>query len=854
MTKIRYTRIQRFCLHDGPGIRTTVFLFGCGLRCPWCCNPENLIESKAFPVLEANPEELAEELLRDQAYFGEDGGVTFSGGEPLLQAEALVPVWNRLHENGVHLAIETSLFADSASIELACKHADLLIVDFKPKLHLADGGESCVIDEFYTRMVDALSVYNLQIWVRTVDLQGLVTDKFLNDVRCYATTLGAQRIEVLPEHDLGKAKRILGSSADSAMGSSDINIVYSFDIFDTLVTRCVKQPAGLFRCVLNSACKRGVFCPDSYPEDRIAAEVAARRSSDSEEVTLEEIYCHFNEDYDIKTLNALKTLEEQAEVDLAVPIKRTVAKLRELVAGGDRVVLVSDMYLPKYTIERILKSCGISGYEGLYLSSEIGLRKSSGNLFSFVLDDLDIPANHLLHVGDDDHADSSVPKTLGIAINDKLRLNLERRTFIRRARNRLNKRHASDLDFRALSDDELANHECEIGYSILGPLLYAFCNWLHEESLLDGVDSLYFVARDGLVIKRAYEILFPDANTHYLYGSRRAMTVPLLCRCESLADAISHVGLDRASVTVESLVNALGIDISSVRDQMELFGLRPTEQIDMREVAEREALAGFYDSIKEIVNENAADEDLALSSYIEETFANESRVGFVDIGWSGSTQRAIVSKCADLGLDVEVFGYYTGLRPSPGKDVDYSSAMKGFLFDFDTDSRVLARQGIYNALYETFFSAQHGTVLRFVFERGRSVPVLAPYEFQGSEFGDVIKQLQSAALAFVGDAKHHNLKMYFEFTPKNLLAAFDKLGINPSSEEAELFGSAPFLDYGMANLATPMRISDALMHPSDFADDLEACYWKPAYLKRMLKLPLPYGEIIAKVKEGLRSV
>lgn len=156
---ILLTNVQRFSLHDGPGIRTTVFLKGCSLRCPWCSNPENLKPSPEPYIKDGVPgtygkyyeaEALVHECLKDKNFYEGKiaspadwcitdaemieqlpGGVTFSGGECLLQMPALVPVCEALHSSGVNIAVETCLFVPSANLSLALNHIDFFYVDMK---------------------------------------------------------------------------------------------------------------------------------------------------------------------------------------------------------------------------------------------------------------------------------------------------------------------------------------------------------------------------------------------------------------------------------------------------------------------------------------------------------------------------------------------------------------------------------------------------------------------------------------------------------------------------------------------------------------------------------------------------
>ena len=165
--------IQRLSLHDGGGIRTTVFLKGCPLRCPWCANPENLITSPYYyfdkdkcvkgsgkcilnpdcpgegPVndgVEASccpvgaiasfgsfcsEEELLSEIMKDQDYFKGDGGVTFSGGEPLLHVDFLRSICAVLKEKNIGIGFETSLFVREEAVGIVREYADFCFADVK---------------------------------------------------------------------------------------------------------------------------------------------------------------------------------------------------------------------------------------------------------------------------------------------------------------------------------------------------------------------------------------------------------------------------------------------------------------------------------------------------------------------------------------------------------------------------------------------------------------------------------------------------------------------------------------------------------------------------------------------------
>ena len=141
--------IKRYAVHDGPGIRTTVFFKGCPLRCWWCHNPESIspeiqkytrkvtFDGKVMEVedtvgYEITVEELLKEIMKDAAFFEEsNGGVTFSGGEPFMQAGFLKEVAKACKENGIHVTVDTTGFTSRKNLEDTLPYIDLFLYDLK---------------------------------------------------------------------------------------------------------------------------------------------------------------------------------------------------------------------------------------------------------------------------------------------------------------------------------------------------------------------------------------------------------------------------------------------------------------------------------------------------------------------------------------------------------------------------------------------------------------------------------------------------------------------------------------------------------------------------------------------------
>lgn len=220
--KVRVTNIQRFSLHDGPGIRTTVFLKGCTLQCPWCANPENIIFSKQEYIENGQKkvfgedislEELEKELLKDHMYYQRNhGGVTFSGGEPLTQFLKLEPLLKRLKDKKIHLCVETSLFVSKECLEVARKYIDLFFVDIKildsnlckDVLH---GDLHCYIEN-----VDFLCKMKKEVIFR-IPVTREYTLNEISQILLFLEKYRPKKVEVFPIHSLGEHKyQLLGKT------------------------------------------------------------------------------------------------------------------------------------------------------------------------------------------------------------------------------------------------------------------------------------------------------------------------------------------------------------------------------------------------------------------------------------------------------------------------------------------------------------------------------------------------------------------------------------------------------------------------------------------------------------------
>lgn len=205
MIKGKIHSFESMGLVDGPGIRTVVFFQGCPLRCAYCHNPDtwNTVGGTEFST-----KDLMNKILRFRPYFERSGGgVTFSGGEPLLQEEFLLSMLKKCRENGVHTALDTSGYGHG-NYEEILKYVDLVILDIKhpeeeEHIKLTGLGRKSS-DEF----IDALNKANTSVWVRHVVVPGITDSKenILKLSKIIKKINNVEKVGLLPYHTMGLPK------------------------------------------------------------------------------------------------------------------------------------------------------------------------------------------------------------------------------------------------------------------------------------------------------------------------------------------------------------------------------------------------------------------------------------------------------------------------------------------------------------------------------------------------------------------------------------------------------------------------------------------------------------------------
>lgn len=203
MTKGHIHSWESMGLVDGPGVRTVIFLQGCSLRCRYCHNPDTWENGGETET----PQEILERLRHFKDYYGEDGGVTFSGGEPLLQRDFLIEVLALCKEEGIHTCLDTAGCGVGGYRDIL-KNTDLVLFDvkhFDPDAYKSLTGRDIAESLVF---LDEVQQAGVPLWIRHVVVPGLTDgEEHLEALKEYILTLkNVQKVELLPYHKLGVHK------------------------------------------------------------------------------------------------------------------------------------------------------------------------------------------------------------------------------------------------------------------------------------------------------------------------------------------------------------------------------------------------------------------------------------------------------------------------------------------------------------------------------------------------------------------------------------------------------------------------------------------------------------------------
>lgn len=463
--------------------------------------------------------------------------------------------------------------------------------------------------------------------------------------------------------------------------------VYSFDVFDTTVSRYYAHPKDLFLELgllispKHYSAKKKLRLAKKFQKYRILTEKFAYFiSKPHHSTTLSKIYSYIPLPKEV-VLNRRFIMRAEIQLEMAstFPIPQVVSEINQRINENYRVVFISDMYLSDLVIKRILNKNGVScSSVKVYVSSDSRATKHTGELFNTVLKSESISAPELLHFGDNSWADIYIPNSLGISTNhfahSKLTPHEEQITrcylaqplacsYLAGLSRRLR------LSFPYKKDPKKSPEEYEhIIFGTVAPLLVSFVNWILNDAILKGYTRLYFVARDGEILFKIAKKLLININSaidiQYLHGSRKAWLAPSVTKgSEIWKNLLVTSGQRNTRFDIISRLGIEGDNLDKIKQILNISSSNLHTSLDsIKANSFVEELFKHPLTSDLIFNHTEYLRQQSLVYFRQKGLLDDVKWALVDIGWSLNCQAALLRILkSELGDDYSINGYYFGL-------------------------------------------------------------------------------------------------------------------------------------------------------------------------------------------------
>ncbi len=585
----------------------------------------------------------------------------------------------------------------------------------------------------------------------------------------------------------------------------------SFDLFDTLVERPFLDPHDLFLLAEFKARKELGYQYLRYFNLRRKAEEEARKARNWKETTLEQIYHHLKKlsglnNEEIKKLKEIEIEMEEKVLFQKYNIMRYFELCKKL---GKKLSIITDIYHSKEVIERFLRAVNIKGFDNLYVSADLDMRKHDGTIYPLYLKELEskygitTKGKNVLHIGDNSTADVEQAQKFNIRAhhiyksadclkNSELKSifdkNIKKRwvtdsIVMGLIANRFNKKLEENHKTSLFGDDLHA-----FGYIAGGVMMLGFVQYVIEKIKSQNLEKVCFVARDGAILKEIYDILketgmYEDLPpSDYLVLSRRSTAV---AACSTYEDFKRLSWLSFGERKLEDLLSdRFGIDIKDVpKDIMEKHHLNPKDPINGNYDLGR--LSEFLYDIKEWLLVQGEKERKGLIQYLDSKgIHKDSKICLVDIGYSGTIQMNL-----NKILQANIGGYYFLTHEAP-RNLMEECIFDGWLESYDEQrSANYHPLNDYIFLFETLLSSEELSITNY--ELNEFNELLAKFQ-ECEDEASRIKFIRETHRGIIDFTKDY-VKFFKEYVripkfSKNLsMQAIMSLAKTPKKEDASMF-------------------------------------------------------------------
>jgi predicted HAD superfamily hydrolase len=620
----------------------------------------------------------------------------------------------------------------------------------------------------------------------------------------------------------------------------------SFDLFDTLLLRSFWEPADVFDAV---AVKYMELAPEFatwFPANRKRAEGIAHsnaRMRGADDATLSEIYAELgnlmleNHFQHIKIQDLMKD-EIKIEFDCIFADQRVLNVFNYIKSLNKEIVIVSDMYLPQYEIEKILKKNSIFGYKKLYVSSTVGFNKSSGRIWDLVRSDFDIKDKEkIIHLGDNPYSDGKVADQRGV-----------KAYLLSQARERL-PWHAykpsgdwlTDICHGLLRKSLSLNpgrsaYWSTLGYLLVAPAAIGMAGFVKKRAKeLNLEDRIYFLARDGLIFQKAYELAWRSNDrqpSKYVWASRRCLNLPIIGEELTTADLRFLCQGGRAMPAIE-YIRRIDLDENDPEIRAAFCSIFQSESELISPNQDRHRLHLFFRKIQKKIYESAKRERELLFRYLNELdfFSKDSIV--VDVGWHGSLQRSLIKFSNMSGFSNDILGIYFGTVFNDAEEID-GLVLKsdGWIFKGSRPTEIYEETFLISCeVIELLLSAPESGIKSIDEKCSKLLPRrLSDHESEmprlevSALFHDIVEEVSAHIKPFLTE---HSVISFHHMAIENLRS----LLMHPNKIDAEHFSKIPHAEgFGLAEYNPIIYQTIRTFNPKILTNAYWTSYWRRGFL------------------------
>ncbi len=521
---------------------------------------------------------------------------------------------------------------------------------------------------------------------------------------------------------------------DTAKHMVDANECVIFDIFDTLVTRTIFYPDNIFR-ILEERMDEKFDCRSNFMQIRKETENGLRLAEHDGDVSYEDIYdaMHLYSDYTPEMISYIRELDFACELQILKAKPEVVELLKHAYDKGIKVLFVSDMYLTKAQVMRILSKNDIPfEEENLLVSSDNGYRKDKTTVWKYLVENKMIEPKKTLMIGDSEVSDAKIPGDFAI---QSFHLLSERNNFFESPFGKaftekfanvsqrdmillgpiVNQIFASPFNLSStLLDFTPRLSPYAFGYTALAPFFYLFLSNLYQKY---STDHIYFLARDGYFIKEAFEHfiksknLNPEGEIHYLEISRRAVLGAVKKDKENLKNMILDLG-DYDGKLSDMIYSRVGLGTEFLEEcDIEDFVISTHEDME-------KSYALLADNL-DIINEHTRAEQEAFILYLESIgFFDEKEDVIVDLGYSGTIQNYLYQISSK-----KLVGEYFVTTEKIAKIESEENVLHGY-FAHKINPRDISDNIVYKyaLILESYLTSDKGQLICFEEQAGKAIP------------------------------------------------------------------------------------------------------------------------------------